>query len=379
MVFVAKNIFEKGGLEHNVFKDESFLYPEFVPERLPHRDKEIDSIVFAFNPVLSGKKPQNVFIAGPTGCGKTAVTKFVLKELEEFSDRAKAIYINCFEFNSRHSVLSKIANFIGSPTPRRGIATDEIYSQFLSALKKSDFVPIIILDEVDQLVLSSEGSKLLYDLSRINEHEKSVVGLALVSNNVSLVASLDPRVKSSLTEERILFEGYSPQQLKDILLQRTQYAFVSGALSDEIIGVAAAHAAKMGGDARVAIESLLKAGREAERENSGKVMLRHLKKAFEAVDSVSLLKGLKHLGETEKILLGEIALNEGVSSGTLFELFSKKSKTPLSERRIRDYLNSLEKKDFVVAEEVSMGNKGKTRKYACRLPKKMILQELANQ
>ena len=135
----------------------------------------------------------------------------------------------------------------------------------------------------------------------------------------------------------------------------------------------------MGGDARVAIESLLKAGREAERENSEKVLLRHLKKAFEAVDSVSLLKGLKHLGETEKILLGEIAQNEGVSSGKLFEFFSKNSKKPLSERRIRDYLNSLEKKDFVVAEAVSLGNKGKTRKYSSRLPKKLVLRELAGQ
>ena len=143
---MPKNIFEKSAAENAVFRDEKFLYPEFVPERLLRREREIESIVFAFTPVLKGKKPQNVFLAGPTGCGKTAVSKFVLKELEEYTDRAKAIYINCFEFNSRHSVLSKIANFVGSPTPRRGVATDEIYSQFLSALKKSGFVPIIILD-----------------------------------------------------------------------------------------------------------------------------------------------------------------------------------------------------------------------------------------
>lgn len=376
---MEKNIFEKGALENSVLRDESFLYPEFLPERLPHRDKEIDSIVFAFNPVLKGKKPQNLFVAGPTGCGKTVVTRFVLKQLEEYTDRAKSIYINCFEFNSRHSVLSKITNFIGAATPRRGIATDEIYSHFLNAMKKIDFIPIIILDEVDQLVLSEDGSKLLYDLLRINEHEKFLVGLALVSNNVELTAMLDSRIRSSLTEERILFEGYTAQQLKDILLQRANYAFVSGAVDGEVLGVAAAHAAKLGGDARVAIKSLLMAGREAERENSQKVLLKHLKRAFESVDSVSLLKGLKHLTEHELVLLSQIANAGEITSGKIFELFSNASGAVLSERRLRDILNGLEKKDFVSSETVSMGNKGKTRKYHCRLPKEMVLKGLADQ
>lgn len=375
---MSKNVFEKASRENVIFKDEKFLYPEFVPERLPHRDKEIDALVFAFNPVLKRKKPQNIFLAGPTGCGKTAVSKFVLKELEEFTDRAKSIYINCFEYNSRHSVLSKITNFLGSPTPRRGVATDEIFSLFLDALKKSDFIPIIILDEVDQLILAEDGSKLLYDLLRINESHKAIIGIALISNNVELTLKLDSRIRSSLTEEQLLFEGYSPQQLKDILLARSQYAFVSGVVDDEIIGVAAAHASKIGGDARVAIESLLKAGREAERENSSKVLLKHLKKAFESVDSVSLLKGLKHLNKNEKILLREIAENEGITSGKIYAAFKKKANSTLTLRRIRDFLNTLEKKDFVISETLALGNKGTTRKYRARLPKKMILRELSN-
>jgi len=375
---MTKNIFEKAERENIIFKDEKFFYPEFVPERLPHRDKEIDSMVFAFNPVLKGKKPQNIFLAGPTGCGKTAVSKFVLKELEEFTDRAKSIYINCFEFNSRHSVLSKITNFLGTPTPRRGVATDEIFSLFLESLKKSDFIPIIVLDEVDQLILADGGSKLLYDLLRINENSKSILGLALISNNVELTVKLDSRIRSSLTEEQLIFEGYSPQQLKDILSTRCQFAFVLGVIDDEIIGVAAAHAAKLGGDARVAIESLLKAGREAERENSSKVLLKHLKKAFEAVDSVSLVKGLKHLNQNERILLEEIVRNEDVTSGKIFEFFKIKSKSPLTIRRIRDLLNGLEKKDFVISETLAMGNKGKTRKYKSRLPKRVVLSEFSN-
>ena len=54
------NVFDKGSKIHRIFKDERFLYPEFVPERLPHRDSEIDALVFALKPVSEGRKPQNV-------------------------------------------------------------------------------------------------------------------------------------------------------------------------------------------------------------------------------------------------------------------------------------------------------------------------------
>src|SRR3989344_8670777 len=110
---MPKNIFASMPAEKSVFLDERYLYPEFVPERLPHREREIDSLVYCFNPVLNGKKPLNVFLAGSTGVGKTVCAKFVLKELEGSFDRAKTLYLNCFEFNSRASVLGAIANFVG--------------------------------------------------------------------------------------------------------------------------------------------------------------------------------------------------------------------------------------------------------------------------
>ena len=372
---MKKNIFERSGKEKQVFKDEKYLYPEFVPERLPHRDREIDALVYGFNPLVKGGKPHNFFVVGPTGVGKTACVKYVLNELQEYSDRAKALYLNCFEFNARHAILSKIANFLGAPVPRRGIATDEIYSRFLEALKKADFSPVIVLDEVDQLLLKADGSKLLYDLLRVVEYERARVALVLISNDIELTAKLDSRVRSSLTEEKIVFESYTPAQLKDILRERASFAFLSGALGEEVIPVAAAHAAKLGGDARIAIESLLKAGREAEKENSGKVEVKHLKKSFESVDAVSLLKGIRHLNESEALLLKLIAEKPGIFSGELFKAFGGKTE-PLSERRLRDLLNGLEKKNFVFSEQVSLGNKGKTRSFSCRLPREPLMREL---
>ncbi len=371
-----KNIFEGLSREHLIFKDERSLYPEFVPDKLFHRDREIEAIALALNPLLKGKKPHNVFLTGSTGVGKTTVSKYVLAELTEFSDRVKSLYINCFEFNSRHAVLSSITNFLGRASPRRGIATDEIYGSLLEAARKATFSPVIILDEVDQLFLNSDGQKLLYDLLRIVEFENKVFGIVLISNNEGLMMSLDERIKSSLAEEKIMFEPYSPSELKDILSERAELAFLPSVLDAEVIPFVAARCAKLGGDCRVGIEALLKGGRVAEKANAKSVQLSHVKNAFESVEGVSLLKGVKYLSAPEKTLLSFLAQNPQLMSGKLFELFSKSSKQMLSERRIRDILNGLEKKGFVVSEQVSMGNQGKTRSFKCRLPSGLLSKEL---
>lgn len=372
-----KNIFEGLKKDASVFKDERFLYPEFVPDRLSHREKELENLASAFSPITKGKKPHHVFLTGPTGVGKTTAAKFVLKEMEEFTDRAKSLYLNCFEFNSRHSVLSSITNFLGMASPRRGIATDEIYTSLLEALNKASFSPLVVLDEVDQLFLQSDGQKLLYDLLRVVEFGKTSFGIVLISNNQNLTLSLDERIRSSLSEEKIIFDSYTAAQLKDIFSERASLAFLPGTLGKEVLPFVAARCARLGGDCRVGIEALLKAGRMAEKQNSQKILLEHAKAAFEAVQGVSLLKGIKYLSKPERVLLLLLAKNEDLTSGKIFSEFSEKSSSQLSERRVRDLLNDLEKKGFVSSTSIEMGNKGKTRSFSCELPKDLLLKELA--
>ena len=57
------------------------MRPTYIPETLPHRGKEINELASVLVTALRGETPSNVFIYGKTGTGKTAVTKFVGKEL----------------------------------------------------------------------------------------------------------------------------------------------------------------------------------------------------------------------------------------------------------------------------------------------------------
>ncbi len=372
---MPKNVFSKFAKENLIFKDERFLYPEFVPEKLPHRDAEIDEIAFALQPVLNGGKPQNIFVLGASGTGKTVTVKKVLQQLEEFSDRAKSLYLNCFEYNTRYSILAKITNFLGYPVPRRGIATDEVYQQMLNSMKRIDFTPIIVLDEMDQLLKGEEAPKILYDLLRVSDYQKSRFGLVLISNEPGILLRLDSRVKSSLNEQRVEFNSYLPQQLKDILSERCKYAFFSGVLENEVVNVAAAFSAKNNGDARIAIESLLKAGRLAVKENSPKVLVKHLRQAFSSVESRTIQKAFPTLDKNEKIILG-ILCEKPMFSGKLFEAYKKKAKKPLTERSFRSKLAYLESLSLIKSKPIEKGIHGKTRELSLAQPKNLVEEAL---
>lgn len=375
---MPRNIFESAALEGAIFKNESYLYPEFVPERLPHREQEIDALVYCFAPIAKGAKPHNVFVYGKTGTGKTVTVKYVMNELQEHTDRAKALYINCFEYSTRASVLSEIANFIGAVVPRRGLSTDEVYSKLLEAVRRLQFTPIIILDEADQLAVQGkeDASKLLYDLLRMIEYEKIRFGIALISNSGEFLAKLDSRVRSSLAEERIEFEPYTPMQLKEILRERAEFAFLPNALEDEVINVAAAHASKLGGDCRIAIESLWKAGRIAEKESANKVALKHLRSAFELIESSPGRKPANFLSETEKGMLRIILREKQINSGELFKKYNETAGEKLSERRLREIVSNLEKKQIVSSEGTNLPKRGRTRRISLKISKTVLAEKL---
>ena len=369
---MRENIFAKGSSRVNeIFRNERVLYPEFVPERLPFRDVQVDELVFAFKPLAEGRKARNVFVHGSTGTGKTATVKHVLKELQEYSDRPRALFLNCFEKNSRHAVLVEFANFLGSAVPERGLSTAEVHAEAMQALKNCTFSPIVVLDEFDQLLeKDSGGQDLLYDLLRVSEQGLRSVGIVLISNRKELLSELEPRVKSSLQAVSAEFSPYSPMQLKEILKQRSAYAFAEGVLEKDIINVASAHASRLGGDARIAIESLLNAGRIAERENSSKVLLKHLKNAFETIELSTGRKKISTLSNDEKALLKILAKSpEGIDSGELFAQFSKSSK--VSDRRFRAIVSGLEKSNVLSAEDSTKG-RGKTRIFRLKVKKESI-------
>lgn len=320
-------------IESTVFKDEEMLSSEYLPAELPHREGEVQQLARNILPASRGRKPQNTFLFGPSGIGKTAVTKHVFNEFEEYSDRVKCVYINCWDFKTATAVFSELTHQMGFFVQRHGWGKDEVMKKFIEAVKKSKKSLVVCLDEVDQL-----QTEALYNLLRINQYVKSPLGIIFISNNPHIFATVEPRIRSSLASEDIEFRAYSIGEMKDILQKRAKDAFHS--IDSAAVMLCANEAVKKGGDVRVGLQCLLKAGREAEKESSKKVSVEHVKKILVKVKPVKPELIKEKITDTENQIL-EILGNKEWKSGELYRTYKKKVSNPISNRAFRDYVNHL--------------------------------------
>jgi cell division control protein 6 len=356
------------------------MRPTFMPEILPHREKETDGLASVLVPALRGETPSNVFIYGKTGTGKTAVTKFVGKELlrkgKETGKKVNFIYINCEVVDTQYRLLQNIANhFIdewSERIPFTGWPTDEVFAKLKGMIEKQGGVTVIILDEVDKL----KGDEALYNLSRINSDLKnSKVSIVGLSNDLKFTEFLDPRVKSSLGEENMIFPPYDAGELQDILKQRIKIALKQGCIDEDVVPLCSALAAQEHGDARRALDLLRMSAELAERSKSPRITKKHVRQAQNKIEIDRIIEVVRTLPTQSKLILLAILLQEqynkkmettgAVTTGEVYEIYkelSKKTRTDkLTQRRVADLVSELDMLGIITARVISKGRYGRTR------------------
>jgi cell division control protein 6 len=356
------------------------MRPTYMPDILPHREKEINNLASILVPALRDETPSNVFIYGKTGTGKTAVTKFVGKELlnkgEETSKKVHFIYINCEIVDTQYRLLQNIANhFIDTwdeRIPFTGWPTDEVFAKLKQMIEKEGGVIIIILDEVDKL----KGDEALYNLTRINADLKnakvSIIGL---SNDLKFTEFLDPRVKSSLGEENMIFPPYDAGELQDILKQRVGLALKPDSIDEEVIPLCSALAAQEHGDARRALDLLRMSAELAERNKSPRITKKHVKLAQSKIEIDRIVEVVRTLPTQSKLILLAILIQEKhnkkigsagvITTGEVYDIYKdlcKKTRADfLTQRRIADLISELDMLGIITARVISKGRYGRTR------------------
>ncbi|TLZ58811.1 MAG: AAA family ATPase, partial [Methanobacteriota archaeon] len=255
-----------------IFKmDRDILRPSFVPDRLPHREEQLDQLAQILATALRGDRPSNVLIFGKTGTGKTAVVKYIENELKKL-DGGRAVqyvYMNCEIVDTPYGVLQNVANRfvenLSQRIPFTGLSTDRVYQMLVEKLDEEKRIVILVLDEIDKIV-TKNGDDLLYQLLKINDDlTKAKVSLIGISNDLKFTEWLDPRVKSRLSDEKMVFPPYNAGELFDILQQRSHKAFDNGVAAESVLSLIAALAAQEHGDARRAMDLLRVAAELAER------------------------------------------------------------------------------------------------------------------
>lgn len=323
-----------------IIQSEEILLPDYVPDELLHRDRELQAIADSIKPILTRRPPQNLFIHGPSGCGKTTCVKYLVRQLMEQSSAILPVYVNCWKDSSQMAVYNRIVEEMRLPLPRRGLAADEVFDRIMQFIRNYKKPVLLVLDEVDGL----EDDKLLYAVSRSNEKQLSF-GIIGITNNKSFLAKLDSRVRSSLRFFEMEFREYSEEQLTAILRIRAEKALAPGTYDGKLLLKIARSVDD--GSARVVLERLWKAAKHAESAGRAKIMLQDLE------DILSERPGFKlpELGLTgEEALVLEILKIGELPASAIYERFT--DKMPKTKRQIRNYLEMLEKKKLIVSREL---------------------------
>ena len=380
-------------MNNTLFQNKGVLQVKYTPESIPHRDRQIKQIASVLAPILRGERSSNLFVYGKTGTGKTLSIQYIrdelMKKAEENGVEIRFEYLNCKlkkVADTEYRILAALIKQLGGSIPATGLPTDQVYLRFVDLIDQRKQLLIFIFDEIDQAVKKiSDG--FLYSLTRLNsELSNAQISIIGISNDVTFLENIDPRVRSSLGEEEFVFPPYNALQLQDILNERCKIAFKKGVVGEGVIAKCAAYAAREHGDARRALDLLRVAGELCEREGKKKVGVGYIDLANKKIERDKILDIVESEPKQFQLVLYSIIQltkqNKKERSpkrfftGDVYDYYQGvcgKTKTEaLTQRRISDILAEIDMLGLINARVISKGRHGRTREIALSIPENLI-------
>ena len=383
------NFFENFINKESLFTNKSVLMSNYIPEDILYREEQLQEVANILAPVLRMEKPSNLFLFGKTGTGKTVSVKHILTSMSKIAEKNnilyKPIYVNCKlkrVADTEYRLIAQLIKEFGKEVPSTGLPTDEVYNIFYNLIDREKQIILLVLDEIDQLT-KKIGDEILYNLTRINsELKNSQICLVGISNNLVFSENLDPRVKSSLGEEELIFPPYNALQIQEILKKRAEIAFKENAIQLGVIEKCSAYAAREHGDARRAIDLLRVAGEIAERSGSRTVEITHLDDAERKVESDKIINSVINQPKQFQSVIYAILLispqKRQFYTGEIYEVYKNICKQTkfniLTQRRISDILAELDMLGIISAKIISKGRYGRTREISLSIEENIIIK-----
>ncbi|WP_136591739.1 orc1/cdc6 family replication initiation protein [Salinigranum halophilum] len=322
--------------KQNIFRNKDALGESYQPDQIEERDEEIEQYMHALQPVVDGWEPNNIFLYGNTGVGKTAVTDYLLDRLQDdvadYDDvDLSVISLNCKTLNSSYQVAVELVNKLrptGGEISSTGYPQQTVFKKLYKELETIGGTILIVLDEVDSI---GGRDELLYELPRAranNNLDSTKVGVIGISNDFKFREKLDPRVQDTLCERELQFPPYDAPELQNILESRAENAIAEDAVEEGVLKFCAALAARDSGSARQALDLLRLAGEIAKNRDSDLIERGHVEAARSRLDQERVEEGMRELTTHGRL--------------TLLAVISKtaKQETPCRTREVyEEYIN----------------------------------------
>ena len=363
--------------DESVFRDEHVLELDYVPEAFLHRDEQMETLKYALRPAVRGSRPLNVMARGPPGTGKTTAVQKLFGELGNVGD-VEVVRVNCQVDSTRYAIFSRLfEGLFEYEPPASGISFKKLFGQITDRLVEEDEVLIVALDDVNYLFYQGEASDTLYSLLRAHEaHSGAKIGVIVVSSDLDLdvIEELDTRVQSVFRPEEVYFSAYGEREIVEILTERVDRGFREGAVGARVLDRVAGYTADSGGDLRVGIDLLRRAGLNAEMRGSTALDVEDVDSAYETAKYVHLSRHLRGLSESESALVRVLADHDGEQAGDVYEAFS--GVTDLGYTRYSEIVNKLEQLGLIETEYTEVDGRGRSRALSLSYDADAVLDRL---
>lgn len=361
----------------SLIQNREILHFTYIPEVILHRDSEQEKVTQSLIPILKKSRPSNLLVYGKPGTGKTLVVRKVLSKIQNRVEKTqfpiKLVYTNSKEETTLYGLLVSFGRQLGledKDLPSTGLAISEVFKRLLKTINQGKLNIVFVIDEIDYLayLVSKTGKDILYQLTRANgrltEGSLTLVG---ISNDLTFKERLDPRVISSLGEEEIVFTSYSVEQIRKILENRIQKAFIKNAVEEPALNLCAAMAGREHGDARRALDLMRVAGELAEREQSETVNENHIRGASQKIEENKEVAALQSYPLHEKLLIIAVMKTSGLSTGEIYTTYKNLCKVvgqkELTTRRVTQMLSDVELSGIISGRIIHQGIHGRTKKF----------------
>jgi cell division control protein 6 len=334
-----------------IFRKREVFDPDYLPEEIPFREKQISQLVSCIDPALQGSAPLNALCLGPPSTGKTSTIRFVLRRASDL-ETFHCSYIRCPTSKDSYKIFSKIFRDVFSQQPPlSGVSKPVLVEKIWSKLEKP---LLVVLDDVNFLT-SECASEVIYEILKAPDEHGVKVGIFAAATDVRFPLRLDPFAGAVFRYFEVFYPPYGRGEIREILLRRVREGFSEGCLSDEaferVVDIASGAA-----DVRYGIFLLKTAGLIAESRRALRVEVDDVEGAHEGEAVPFLAKALAALNSEERAVLRIICSAREISTGELYSLLS--GEVRMSYRKFYDVLEKLERLRLV---DIAFGEKGMGR------------------